>query len=210
LDGRVVDGNSLIIMEMTTVAFPALLFERGDPTLPFAADADSRSESRMPGVKFIEKLQQLHAAVIALESVWKLPGVDSGRLTEVFLVIVLLHPMPQSPDIWQRLRQATGSEWMGGYVLPAKSSPPEIFGPRVLDCEELEMIEPLIRRGSYSLRELLRRKISDLHYRELSIKDWLLPQSGFDVPENRRLLDRFKEVADELTCTIAPHEASGE
>jgi len=72
------------------------------------------------------------------------------------------------------------------------------------------MIEPLIRRGSYSLGELLRRKISDPQYRELSMKDWLLLQSGIDVPENRRLLDRFMEIAGELTRTIAPHEASGE
>jgi len=204
-DAAIVEGDALILIEKTTTALPALLLEAGDPDKLFSDPSADAPEERKPDRKFVEKLRQLQDAVNELGTKWQIDDVDLRQIRTVYPVIALLHPFPQTPDVWARLRTAADDkwpEWPQGKSLGEGWQPVDVRIPAILTMEEMEMIEPLLRSGTQYLSGLLEAKLQDPNFAQGDTKTWLFISSGIDLPDNERLLHRFEEIKDELLATL--------
>jgi len=83
-DAALVEGDALVLLEMSTASFTLPALEQGDT---------ARFDSEV--AKFTSKARQLQTAVEQVASgTWDVPGLDRTRVRRVFPVLVLLHSYP--------------------------------------------------------------------------------------------------------------------
>ena len=87
----------------------------------------------------------------------------------------------------------------------------EVHHAQILTAEELEMLEPLLHAGQYSLSDLLKAKMGDELWRVQSMKNFLLRGLTIDEQPNAYMLARYNEITTRMRQVIAdevdlPHE----
>ncbi len=203
-DGIILTKNCMVILEMTTASVRAAVLENGD-VHGFKDDTP----------KFIKKVRQLTNAFdnIANDRV-VFPGLQKGTISNIYQVLVLLHPFPQCQEAWRLLRQPVKQE---SVVLPDLKPPyPEpyewyqfgaslltvkVHQPQILTIEELEMLEPLLRGGKYSLPDLLQEKLRTSESANISMKNFLLQSLNLEDQQNENMLALY----DTVTAKIREH-----
>lgn len=97
---------------------------------------------------------------------FRVPGINIDNSTVFYPVIVTLNPIPQVDLIWQEeINKELKSR---GYFLDHRIKPLQ-----VIDTEELEMLEPLIKSGA-GMVDILDKKINDPNFIYKPMKNFLL------------------------------------
>jgi len=199
-DAALIGEDSLVIFEITTESIPVTVLERGNPG-EFTAAAQERL-----GKKF----EQLKNACNGLANgIWSAPGLDRRKIRHIYPVLVLLHPYPQNMATWKLLQEhipipeliQCGSEFLTA----------EVHHAQILTAEELEMLEPFLHSGQYSLPNLLKAKTGDEFWMVQSMKNFLLKGLKIEEQSNEYMLTRYNEITVRMRQVIAdevdlPHE----
>jgi hypothetical protein len=109
-------------------------------------------------------------------------GIDPHSVERFYPVIITIEEFPQMFLIRERIDKGLRD---AGYL-----QKPFIDGLQIMDIEELEMIEPIVKSGK-SLLGLLKARAADMRYKNLSIKQFLLADCRTPLPENQYLTKRF-------------------
>ncbi len=140
---------------------------------------------------------------------WSAPGLDRRKISHIYPVLVLLHPYPQNMATWQPLQEhiPTPELIQCGYELLTA----EVHHAQILTAEELEMLEPLLHSGQYSLPNLLKAKTGDEFWMVQSMKNFLLRGLKVEEQSNEYMLTRYNEITARMRQVIAdevdlPHE----
>jgi hypothetical protein len=131
------------------------------------------------------------------------------QTSHIYPVLVLLHPYPQNMATWQPLQGHIPTPELiqcGSEFLTA-----EVHHAQILTAEELEMLEPLLHAGQYSLPNLLKTKTGDEFWMVQSMKNFLLRSLKIEEQSNEYLLTRYNEITARMRQVIAdevdlPHE----
>lgn len=195
-DGVVLSNDSLILIEMSTVALSAQVMETGD------ASAFSAVIQR----SFVPKIKQLKAAFQGLaDGTWQVPGLVRNTIRHVYPALVLLHPFPQTVATWQPLKAvATTPDWyrFGGPLFTTY-----VHEPQILTAEELEMLEPLLCRGEQSLPSLLSDKVSHPETAVMDMKTFLLAVRRIQERPNEHMLALYTTVTMRMREMLKEHLA---
>ena len=207
-DGIIITKNCMVIMEMTTASVRATVLENGDVN-------GFREDTK----KFVKKMQQLSNAFdnIARDRV-VIPGLQKGKISNVYQVLVLLHPFPQCHEAWRLLREPVNQEaveqpdlkppypqpyeW---YPFGASIVTTKVHQPQILTIEELEMLEPLLRGGKYSLPDLLHEKLRTPRTANISMKNFLLRYLNIEDQPNESMMALFNTVTAKIRENLILH-----
>ncbi len=215
-DGIIVTNNCMVILEMTTSSVQAKVMETGDL-------AGFRQDMK----KFRKKIKQLSNAYdnIAKGRV-VVPGLNKDKISNVYQILVLLHPFPQCTESWRLLREPPKA----GIAEKFDIKPPypklydwypfgrgilstQVHQPQILTMEELEMLEPLLRSGKYSFPDLFNSKLRNSVTANMSMKNFLLMFLNVEELENRSMTTLYKTVTDKMREHLINHiefaESSG-
>ncbi len=186
-DGILVSGNSLVLFEMTATALPVqTLVEANPTTFP--------DEVRR---KFQHKIEQLgHTFDGLAQQVIELPGLKRDTIAHVYLVLVLLQPFPQHSVTWNHILDFAKKP--GPYVFGETGTEAYMHGPQILTAEELEMLEPLLSGGSFTLPALLAQKMDHDETATMSMKDYLLRWKNLEEQPNMHVLGLFDIAVNRL------------
>jgi hypothetical protein len=146
-DAAIIEEDTLVLIEIGTPLFSLRAAEAADLDL-YQAEIE----------KFKQKARQLDRAISALANgTWVIPGLESHRIRHIFPAIVLLHPfVPVAP-----IMEALESQIPVGYrEFGTRIAATEVHALQVLSDEEIEMLEPFLADGTYTLSALLREKAS--------------------------------------------------
>jgi len=181
-DGILINGDSTVLFEMTTIGLPVDLLERGDPEEFLQHLQRKRS--------FLDKIGQLNRAIDGiLDGTWSAPGLYRSKIRHIYPVLALLHPFPQNLATWEPLRDAAKRPDyypVGGDAF--------VHDVQILTVEELEMLEPSLHDGRKSLPYLLNRKVGVCKAADSSMKDFLLSDPHYHEPRNEHLTAIFDDV----------------
>jgi hypothetical protein len=179
-DGILVSGNSLVLFEMTATALPVQILVEANPTT-------FQDEVRR---KFQHKIEQLgHTFDGLAQQVIELPGLDKDTIAHVYPVLVLLQPFPQHSATWNNVLNFAKKP--GQYVFGETGTEAYVHAPQILTAEELEMLEPLLSGGSFSLPSLLAQKMDYDETATISMKDYLLRSKNLEEHPNTYMLGLF-------------------
>ncbi|HZU70931.1 MAG TPA: hypothetical protein VFA09_26885 [Ktedonobacteraceae bacterium] len=186
-DGILVSGNSLVLFEMTATALPVQTLVEADPTT-------FPDEVRR---KFQHKIEQLgHTFDGLAQHIIDLPGLKRDTIAHVYPVLVLLQPFPQHSVTWNHVLDFAKKP--GQYVLGAIGTEAYVHAPQILTAEELEMLEPLLSGGSFSLPALLAQKMEHDETATMSMKDYLLRWKNLEEQPNMHVLGLFDIAVNRL------------
>jgi len=186
-DGVLVSGNSLVLFEMTATSLPVRTLVEGNP-------ATFQDEVRR---KFQHKIEQLdHTFDELAQQVLELPGLDRDTIAHVYPVLVLLQPFPQHAATWDHVLKFAKKP--GRYVFGDAGTVAHFHAPQILTAEELEMLEPLLSAGSFSLPVLLTQKMSHEETATMSMKDYLLRWLNLEEQQNAHMLALFDVAVNSL------------
>jgi hypothetical protein len=120
---------------------------------------------------------------------FKVPGISISDSTVFYPIIVTLNPIPQVDLIWQ---EEINKELKNrGYFSDSRIKPLQI-----IDTEELEMLEPLVKSGM-GMIDILDKKINDPNFIHKPMKNFLLREifkDGVDY-SNTHLHRQFGKVS---------------
>lgn len=177
-DGVVVEGTAIVPLEMgvTGLAVEAMV------------TADSATFAKEVN-KLIEKVQrQLQTVIKDMASgKWTIPGVQRESVKDVYPVLVLLHPFPQTSATMGPIQRALPDQHLD---FGAGHPDTHVYQIQILTAEELEMLEVFIRDEGYSFVDLLSRKLGEAP--DTNMKTWLLTVVKTHDPLNqymKRLTD---------------------
>ena len=186
-DGILVSGNGLVLFEMTATALPVqTLVEANPTTFP--------DEVRR---KFQHKIEQLgHTFDGLAQQMIELPGLERDTIGHVYPVLVLLQPFPQHATTWDHILECAKKP--GQYVFGEIGTEVYLHVPQILTAEELEMLEPLLSGGSFSLPALLAQKMEHDETATMSMKDYLLRWKNLEEQPNTHMLGLFDIAVNRL------------
>jgi hypothetical protein len=130
----------------------------------------------------------------------RLSDVSASTPVEAFPVVVLLHPFPQHYATWEALE----AEIHGRRHLDVAGQWIEVRNPQILTAEELEMLEPHVRRGM-SISALFREKVESAQWRHRSMKDFLIKWKNLEDRENQQLDALFHDAFDRVRPAMRRH-----
>ncbi|WP_220211760.1 hypothetical protein [Reticulibacter mediterranei] len=192
-DGILVSRNNLILFEMTVTSLPIQTLIEADPTT-------FRNDVRR---KFQHKIEQLaHTFDGLAQQMIKLPGLKRETITHIYPVLVLLQPFPQHSISWEHL--GTFGKKPGKYVFGDAGSEVYVHVPQILTAEELEILEPLIHSGSFSLPTLLAQKTRSDITASMSMMHYLFLWNHITEQSNQHMLELY-EVAVHRLREILTH-----
>ena len=181
-DGVIVEGNSLIIVEMTVAAITARTMETAD-LLKYV------EEIQRDGSLISKVRDRLARAVSEIaEGKWKIPDLNLSTIHHVYPVVMLLHPYPQTRSTWEPLWGAFEvDDWLA--LGDAGVLATQIHRPQIITVEEIEMLEPLLNPHTYTLAQLLGLKLSNPQTAVTSLKNLILSFLSLDPPANQNMLE---------------------
>ncbi len=119
---------------------------------------------------------------------WTIPGVQRERVKDVYPVLVLLHPFPQTSATLDPVRRAIPDQYLD---FGSGKRDTHVHEIQILTSEELEMLEAFVRDKGHSFVDLLARRLADSP--DTDMKSWLLTVVETHDPINRymqRLTER--------------------
>lgn len=186
-DGILVSRNSLVLFEMTITSLPVQTLIEADPSAFF------NDVSR----KFQHKMEQLaHTFDGLAQQMIELPGLNKDAITHVYPVLVLLQSFPQHLVSWDHL--GTFGKAPGRYDFGNTGSKVSVHAPQILTAEELEILEPLICNGSFSLPDLLAQKMSSGATASMCMKNYLFPEKQVTEQSNQHMLELYEVAVHRL------------
>ncbi|HUY51966.1 MAG TPA: hypothetical protein VMV92_40755 [Streptosporangiaceae bacterium] len=181
-DALLLEGRSLVVIEMTVTTLPMAVLVKGN--------VQAFRRLLAPNGALGRKLRQpITATGNLLDGTISTPGVDPSQIDAIFPVVLFLHPLPQHALVAREIAAA----YTPPTVLYAAGRPDvQVHPVQFLSAEELEVLEPMIARGT-QLSDLIRGKLaSDPFLAGGPMKNYLFAQPGWqeiDNPRMRTLLD---------------------
>lgn len=187
-DGLIVSGHSLIVVEMFGGALPITVMEKGQR----AGFEDIFRRS------FHQKISQLKAAFEGFATgIWRVPGLDLAQITHVYPVLALLHPFPEEEVTLRPLRDLALPRYRfinGTKIL--------IHETQMMNAEDFEILEPLLHDGTWSISDLLERKLSRPETVTTAMKNFLLLTLGLKERVNEQMLALYDAASDEIRSLL--------
>jgi hypothetical protein len=186
-DALLLEGRSLVVIEMSVSTLPMAVQVKGN--------VQAFRRLLAPNGALGRKLRQpITAAGNLLDATISTPRVDPSQIDAIFPVVLFLHPLPQHALVAREIAAA----YTPPTVLHGAGRPDvQVHPVQFLSAEELEMLEPMIARGT-QLSDLIRGKLaSDPFLGGGPVKNYLFAQPGWREIDNQRmrtLLDDLGQV----------------
>lgn len=190
-DGVIVEGDSLITVEMTAISVSLNTIE--------AANVERFRQEVDRG--FRRKFRQIRDTVQGLASGrWVVPGLESSEIRDVFPVLALLMPFPQNPATWRTLYECGKDVWPDWpypmdrtYEVQSEDGTSfRVHAPQIVTAEEWEELEALLVHSRHYLTTLLRKKLEVRTYSTLEMTEYL----GWVLNAPRRVNEYVWEMTE--------------
>ncbi len=143
----------------------------------------------------MDKVQQLHATAAAiLSGELAIPNLDLSSTLALHPVLMLLHPWPQYPHVWDVIREEMHARRLFENLPPG----PPVVPLQILTADDLEAFEGLVAVDGMGLASHLVRKLTVPFDQEASLRSFL-ERSGVTFPLNPHIDQRCREYVDMLT-----------
>jgi hypothetical protein len=155
---------------------------------------DAESFRRNVRGDIADKFAQLDRVVSdLLHGVFTRPEIDLARVRGVMPVLVVLHPFPQYPQIWDVIRDEIEQRRL---FRPVDGKPP-VMELQIVAADDLELAEPILAAGGLGLSYLLVQKIvAGTIRRDSRLRSFLALEGKQDLELNPHLKDVAKRVMD--------------
>lgn len=190
-DGNRVDPSDGMLIEGDRI----LVFECWSAPLSLASYmGDAESFRRNVRGDIADKFAQLDRVVSdLLHGAFTRPEIDLARVRGVMPVLVVLHPFPQYPQIWDVIRDEIEQRRL---FRPVDGKPP-VMELQIVAADDLELAEPILAAGGLGLSYLLVQKIvAGTIRRDSRLRSFLALEGKQDLELNPHLKDVAKRVMD--------------
>jgi hypothetical protein len=190
-DALLLEGGSLIVIEMTVSTLPMAVQVKGS--------VEGFRRLLTPDGPIGRKLRQpVTAATNLLDGAIHTPRLDLSQVDGIFPVVLFLHPLPQHAMVAREIAAA--------YTPPAelavagRSVP--VHEVQFLSAEELEILEPMIAQGAH-LSDLITGKLaSDPFLAGGPLKNYLFAQPGWHEIDNQRMRTLLEDLGQACARTL--------
>jgi hypothetical protein len=182
-DGYVINGQCIIVVEVTASAIPVLTMLSADGA------AFRRDVQRLLIAGKLGQLNRVINDLIAGRLI--LPDVNIADITEIIPLLLTAGAFPQFPTVWSAVRDA----WTAAQFF---NSDARIIPPQLMTFEELELMQAALTDGSLSLREVLLGR--ETTYTGGSIKNYLASTGAELRPSQMtgKEFERFRGAVTEV------------
>ena len=175
-DALLLEDRSLIVIEMTVSTPPMAVQVKGN--------VEGFRRLLAPEGPLGRKLRQpVTAATNLLDGTTHTPRLDPSQVDAIFPVVLFLHPLPQHALVAREIAAA----YTPPAALSAAGRSIPVRAVQFLSAEELEILEPMIARGTH-LADLITGKLaSDPFLAGGPLKNYLFAQPGWREIDNKRM-----------------------
>ena len=190
-DALLLQGRSLIVIEMTVSTLPMAVQVKGN--------VEGFRQLLAPEGPIGRKLRQpVTAATNLLDGTTHTPRLDPSHVDAIFPVVLFLHPLPQHAMVAHEIAAA--------YTPPAALSTAgrsiPVHAVQFLSAEELEILEPMIAQGTH-LADLITGKLaSDPFLAGGPLKNYLFAQPGWREIDNQRMRTLLDDLGRACARTL--------